>query len=296
MNQMNKTMIAAIGILIASLTNGVQAQMPEIPAELKQMVSKALQASETAMVGERKLRAAAQQEYEATMAQIADTFDPKLAEELKAYEGESIEAKVITIADYKKKNPAMHENVIESYFTRYVSKEAINKFGRSPDVRSVFKEEEYRLVWEYYALACNLEDKPTLADRRPIEALGIIGNPKSMIVLQTVLNPLINSEVLKDKKMDSRMGTTLSAMLKLNPSIAFEPVITAMKEIDKLGYTIGIGGEDRDIYYLYAETVFHHMTAEQLAKWKQAAESYSKDKLDQQQQEFLGNIFAAATQ
>jgi len=293
MNQMNKMICAAIGILIASLTSGAQAQMPEIPANLKQMVSQALQASETATMGKYNQQTSAQQKYEATMAQIADTVDPELAGKLKAYEGESVEAKIITIAVHKKQNPEMHKKINEVYFTSYPTERIVY---RAPPLAGEFREEKYRLAWEYYILACAIENRPELSDRKPIDAVGTIGNSKSIILLETALNQVINQSLLSDSKIKTRMRMLFSAMFKLDASVAFDSIITAMKEIDELGYTIGIGGEDRDIYYLYAETVFHNMPAEQLAQWKQAAESYPKDKLDQQQQEFLGNIFATATQ
>jgi len=289
MIKLNKAIFITIGILMVSALSTF-GQMPEIPSDLKEMVGAALIASKESLSGTAEHKGKVQKQYDEVMSQIAERADAKLVAGLKPYAHESIEAKIIVLAHYKKQESELHDNIRKVFFTRYVKEGAINPFGRAPEVMGEFREEKYRRAWEYYIFSCGYHESPTLAERKPIEALAIIANPKSLVTLKPALKLIYETDVDDRNDLEWRIANLLSAVSVIDGPGSLDFILTSLRELKADEY-FEKSYHDKDIYDS-AFSIFAMMPKAQLAEWKQAMESYPKDQLNQQEQKLFERSLA----
>ncbi len=136
----------------------------------------------------------------ATMARFLQAMDalaaevnPALAKKMAAQESDSISAKLITIACYRKSNPQLYQEVVEGFVLQRPG------FGghsnHMPPAPYALKVERYRLLWEYMLLAPYPEHPAAYYKYEIQNALSAIHNDVSLLTVVQMFSYTVRVEM-----------------------------------------------------------------------------------------------------
>jgi len=269
-----------------------------IPPELSALTDEALSYS---CSGENLVR------FDAIMAELGKKVDAKTCDRLLEFEGANLQAKVIVMAHYRTTHNELYGRIMDKYFNIHESDlrpgRHVGPLSPSVEKNPEFLTEEYRPIWEYYVLnnyriaeksVGNFSVKAG-AGWNTIDALGKIGNEKSLILLNYVYQQtLLKSEIVFE---ESILDQLMQAICDIggsgsSPQAALEVLLECFGKAeaykDKFQKSYGKNLDDIFMGFLPSRR------EDELAKWRAAAVIFlKKSNLTAGQKSFLQKLTSA---
>lgn len=176
--------LAALPVALA--ISAVSLAQPAPPAALRAAVADTFVVPEVAAskkvppAQSRRVLDAAARDFDRQLDAIADSMTPAAAAQAIAHESDSIEAKLAAIAADRKARPAVYAEIFGTYVA---PSELLSQSGRPPAPSRAHATEPFRLAWEYVLLRPRSSDTAARYEDGAADAVGQIGNPKSIVTL-----------------------------------------------------------------------------------------------------------------
>ena len=131
--------------------------------------------------------------FSQVMDALATQVPPALSQKIAAQESDSISAKLITIACYRRANPQMYQEVVEGFVLQ--SPGAGGRSNHMPPAPPALKVEKYRLLWEYLPLAPALPHPAAYYKSEIQNALSAIHNDASLLTVVQMFSYTVRPEM-----------------------------------------------------------------------------------------------------
>ena len=271
------------------------AQPVVIPPELTALADQALSVA---------CKDKATSQFDSIMTELGKKVDLATFKNLLPLEAQSLQAKVIVIAYYRARHDELYDKIMNAFFIVTSKSLGWKSLGgpRSPDVTPEYLAEKYRLIWEYQALSLSRDVDMrnqrlwvlSFAGWRPIEALGRIGNEKSLNVLELAYQKTLTDNNTYDFP-DPPLGKMLTSIVKIgssetnNTRNAFKSFFRCFTVSEKYddAFTMNTLNKSTEKYFILH---FSGMYPEILSRWKDAARAYPKDNLTPRELAFIQSV------
>jgi hypothetical protein len=123
----------------------------------------------------------AAQDFDRALAEAAPLLTEAARTQALANEATSIDAKLVVLADDRRRRPAVYEEIFQAYVR---AQPRPTQSGRAPLPADVHVVETYRLAWEFFLLSPRPENTLPAFERGAADAVARIGNPRSASTLE----------------------------------------------------------------------------------------------------------------
>lgn len=290
--------LATIPAAIVVLTE-LMAAIPEIPSDIEVLSKDALQ-----QVGYwEPLPSLAEHErydnrisiFHADMDKLAELMNEDLAGQLASIEGDSVEAKIATLAYQRKLHRDLFDEIESTYCalpkdykSRIVFKGHGEAYGwPAPKVQSKHLDPAYRHALEYCLLKYeNYYVKQDYSGDRLASALTSLGDERSLIVWEFLYERVVPAQ----KVQLSREAEGYCQAIWYFPGARGVDALLKFHELSKTGRSDLVDWRKFETPADYFVYLYGKGSAEQKEKWKAAIGSYDQSGLTKEQRNLLKGI------
>lgn len=238
--------------------------------------------------------------FSQVMDALAGQVGSELTKRMMARESDDIDAKLITIACYRKNHPDLYNELLTGYVYRKT-----NPGGRAdnmPDAPQQFTTEKYRLLWEYLILAPNPPGVLSLYKLRTAQALTRIRNEASLPTLVHLFGYTVAPDMPAATGPLANQQTTLIGHILAYPGQRGLSALMACVELwwkkphpslRRDSFSSTTGDEEIDIPRLIAESTYGETFEKFKIPWLRAIEVYPYQDVKPEYIHLLGGVQAA---
>ena len=174
--------------------------MPALSAAAQKTITQVLEQSQLQWIEkndaaqERALYDQAALEFSRLLDVLTTQVDEATAQQLSAYEGQDIRAKLITIAWYRKLHPDVFATIQREYIFHAPTR-TDTVVVMYPTVEPKHKTELYRLAWEYWLLSPPYHESWNGDTKQVIYIVESIHSPASILTLKTLFQQTLQQGV-----------------------------------------------------------------------------------------------------